>query len=91
MQRGTHRALSCPHTTVAKSMKDRNGIPMTRLLEGHGGLWQGGRAFGSSHKVKEMWTSDDQEVHGKWQYCRAQHFRVYRAFSDPALRRGRDD
>lgn len=42
MQRGTRRALSCPHATVVKSMKDRNGVPMTRLLEGHGGLGREG-------------------------------------------------
>lgn len=71
-------------------MKDRNGIQITSAWS----MWdlgEGRGAFGSSHKVEEVWTFDDQEVHGKWQYCRAQHFRVYRAFSDPAPRGGRDD
>lgn len=53
------------HITVAKGMKDRNEIQMTRLLGDGGGLWQGGRTFSFSHKVREEWTSDDQEVHRK--------------------------
>ena len=75
------------HITVAKGMNSRNGIPMTSFLEGCGGLWQGGKAS----KVKDLWTSDDQEVYRKWQYSRAQCFRVYRAFSDSSLGGRGDD